>query len=151
MGSATLSRCVKPDMVSEVYAYFTASYIPSTREVQFTVSESGSGHSGPIFKQIQATESISSRLVHWTTCEHRAMPTSPEAAPPPPPVQIISVPSNFPVPSAMVCKGDLTSNWEFFKQQWQDYQVATALDQKSQAIHGDLSFSHGKNLSPDLS
>ena len=35
----------------------------------------------------------------------------------------------------MVCKGDLTSNWEFFKQQWQDYQVATALDQKSQAIH----------------
>ena len=34
----------------------------------------------------------------------------------------------------MVCKGDLTSNWEFFKQQWQDYEVATGLDQKSQAI-----------------
>ena len=80
MASATLPRCVKPDMVSEVYAYFTASYIPSTREVQFTVSESGSGHSGPIFKQIQVTESISSRLVHWTTCEHRATQASPEVA-----------------------------------------------------------------------
>ena len=34
----------------------------------------------------------------------------------------------------MVCKGDLTSNWEFFKQQWQDYEVATGLDKKSQAI-----------------
>ena len=90
-------------------------------------------HSGPIFKRIHATESISSRLVHWTTCEYRAMQTSPEAAPSPP-VQIISVPSNFPVPSAMVCKGDLTSNWEFFKQQWQDYEVATGLDQKGQAI-----------------
>ena len=35
----------------------------------------------------------------------------------------------------MVCRGDLTSNWEFFKQQWQDYEVAKGLDQKSQAIH----------------
>ena len=34
----------------------------------------------------------------------------------------------------MVCRGDLTSNWEFFKQQWQDYEVATSLDQKSQSI-----------------
>ena len=100
---------------------------------QFTASESCSGHSRPIFKQIQATESISSRSVHWTTCEHRAMPTSPEATPQQP-VQIISIPSNFPVPNTMVCKGDLTSNWEFFKQQWQDYEVATGLDHKSQAI-----------------
>ena len=61
------------------------------------------------------------------------MQASPEAAPPLP-VQIITVPSNFPVQSAMVCKGDLASNWEFFKQQWQDYEVATGLDQKSQAI-----------------
>jgi len=34
----------------------------------------------------------------------------------------------------MVCRGDITSNWEFFKQQWQDYEVATGLDQKSQSI-----------------
>ena len=106
---ATLSRCVKQNMVSDVYAYFTASQIRSTREVQFTVSESGSGHSGPIFKRIQATESISSRSVRWIISEHRAVQAPPEA-PPPQPVQIISVPSNFPVPSAMVCKGDLTSS-----------------------------------------
>ena len=47
---------------------------------------------------------------------------------------IISVPSNFSVPSALVCRVGLTSNWEFFKEQWQDYRVATGLDQKSQAI-----------------
>ena len=51
-----------------------------------------------------------------------------------PPPQILSFPSNFPVPSAMVCRGDLKSNWGFFKQQWQDYEVATSLDQKSQSI-----------------
>ena len=34
----------------------------------------------------------------------------------------------------MVCRGDLTSNWGFFKQQWQDYEVAPSLDQKSQSI-----------------
>ena len=34
----------------------------------------------------------------------------------------------------MVCRGDLTSYWECFKQQWQDYEVATSLDQKSQSI-----------------
>ena len=66
--------------------------------------------------------------------------TPPPRAPPQPPTlqhappQILSFFSNFPVPSAMVCRGDLTSNWEFFKQQWQDYEVATSLDQKSQSI-----------------
>ena len=58
--------------------------------------------------------------------------TSSEAAMPQ--LQIISVPSNFPVPGALVCRVDLTSNWEFFKEQWQDYGVATGLDPKSQAI-----------------
>jgi len=58
-------------------------------------------------------------------------PPAPQNTPAP---QIISFPSKFPVPSAMVCRGDLTSNWEFFKQQWQDYEVATGLDQKSQSI-----------------
>lgn len=43
-------------------------------------------------------------------------------------------PSNFLVPSAVVCRGDLTSNWVFFKQQWKDYEVATGLDQRSQAV-----------------
>ena len=34
----------------------------------------------------------------------------------------------------MVCRGDLMSNSEFFKQQWQDYEVATGFDQKSRLI-----------------
>lgn len=34
----------------------------------------------------------------------------------------------------MVCRGDIPNNWEFFKQQWQDYEIATGLDQKSQPI-----------------
>jgi len=58
-------------------------------------------------------------------------PPAPQYTPAP---QIISFPSNFPVPSAMGCRGDLMSNWEFFKQQWQDYEVATGLDQKNQSI-----------------
>ena len=35
------------------------------------------------------------------------------------------VPSNFPVPQAMVCKGDKASNWEFFRRQYEDYEIAT--------------------------
>ena len=31
------------------------------------------------------------------------------------------------------CQGDLTSNWEFFKQRWDDYEIATGLrNQESQ-------------------
>ena len=69
--------------------------------------------------------------------EENPSPPAPPQQPTPqhaPPPQILSFPSNFPVPSAMVCRGDLTSNWEFFKQQWQDYEVTTSLDQKSQSI-----------------
>ena len=33
----------------------------------------------------------------------------------------------FPVPSRMVCKGDIVNNWDFLKQ-WEDYEVATGLD-----------------------
>ena len=34
----------------------------------------------------------------------------------------------------MVCRGDIPSNYEFFKEQWQDYEVATGLDQKNQQV-----------------
>ncbi|KAK3708088.1 hypothetical protein QZH41_006917 [Actinostola sp. cb2023] len=43
-------------------------------------------------------------------------------------------PSNFPLPSPMTCRGDLTSNWEFFKQQFMDYEVAMGLNQRSEAV-----------------
>ena len=44
------------------------------------------------------------------------------------------VPSNFPVPSAMVCRGDVVTNWEFFRQQWEDYEVATGLNEQSAKV-----------------
>ena len=34
----------------------------------------------------------------------------------------------------MVCKGNLVANWEFFRQQWEDYEVATGLDKQSSKI-----------------
>jgi len=42
--------------------------------------------------------------------------------------------SNFPVPAPMNVKGDPVNNWEFFRQQWTDYEVATGLDQQEQKI-----------------
>ena len=38
--------------------------------------------------------------------------------------------SNFPVPAPMDIKGDLVTNWHFFKDQWSDYEIATELDPK---------------------
>ena len=42
--------------------------------------------------------------------------------------------SHFLIPSPMTVKGDLVNNWEFFKQQWTDYEVATGLDKQEQKI-----------------
>ena len=42
--------------------------------------------------------------------------------------------SNFPVPTPMKCKGDKVANWEFFRQQWEDYEIATGLDQRDQKV-----------------
>ena len=42
--------------------------------------------------------------------------------------------SNFPIPSLMNVKGDAVNNWEFFRQQWTDYEVATSLDKQQQKI-----------------
>ena len=44
------------------------------------------------------------------------------------------VPSNFPVPQVMVCKGDKASNWEFFRQQYEDYEIATELCQRQMSV-----------------
>jgi len=44
------------------------------------------------------------------------------------------VPSNFPVPAPMTCKGNLVANWEFFRQQWEDYEIATGLDKQSSKV-----------------
>ena len=42
--------------------------------------------------------------------------------------------SHFSVPSPMNMKGDIVNNWEFFKQQWDDYEVATGLEGQDQKI-----------------
>ena len=42
--------------------------------------------------------------------------------------------SNFPVPTPMKCKGDKVANWEFFRQQWEDYEIATGLDKRDQKV-----------------
>ena len=52
----------------------------------------------------------------------------------PPPPQIYNFPKNFPILAAMVCRGDVPGNWEFSKQQWQDYEEATGLDQRNQLV-----------------
>ena len=42
--------------------------------------------------------------------------------------------SQFPVPSPMNTKGDQVNNWEFFKQQWEDYEVAPGLNKQDPKI-----------------
>ena len=42
--------------------------------------------------------------------------------------------SGLPVPAPMDTKGDLPSNWQFFKQQWADYEVATELKDKDKTV-----------------
>lgn len=44
------------------------------------------------------------------------------------------VPSNFLVPASMVCRGNLVANWELFRQQWEDYEIATGLDKRSSKV-----------------
>ena len=45
------------------------------------------------------------------------------------------LPHNFPLPSAMNCRGDVAGNWEFFRQQWSDYEIATGLIRREETIH----------------
>ncbi|KAK3742464.1 hypothetical protein QZH41_002413 [Actinostola sp. cb2023] len=50
------------------------------------------------------------------------------------PVILIESPVCINVPSPMVCKGNQSSNWEFFKQQRRDYEIATSLDKRDEKI-----------------
>ena len=52
----------------------------------------------------------------------------------PQPSTSLSFTLNFPVPSPMICQGDKAANCEFFRQQWEDYKVATGLDQRDPKI-----------------
>ena len=46
----------------------------------------------------------------------------------------LSFTSNFPIPAPMKVSGDRINNWEFFRQQWEDYELATGLDKHPEAI-----------------
>ena len=97
-----------------------------------------------------ARKSCSLRLIaflkqsaHW---KHKKMSTdgdheeshgshSASSIHPPMPVVVPQVlPNNFPLPSAMNCRGDVAGNWEFFRQQWCDYEIATGLIHREETI-----------------
>ncbi|BES90768.1 Reverse transcriptase (RNA-dependent DNA polymerase) [Nesidiocoris tenuis] len=41
--------------------------------------------------------------------------------------------SNIPLPSKLELKGDVAANWDFFKEEWNDYEVASDLDKQPEA------------------
>ena len=41
---------------------------------------------------------------------------------------------NFPLPNLMNCPGDVAGNWDSFRQQWSDYEIATGLDKRDESI-----------------
>ena len=45
-----------------------------------------------------------------------------------------AIPPNFPLPNAMNCRGDVSGNWDFFRQQWSDYEIATGLDKREESV-----------------
>lgn len=45
--------------------------------------------------------------------------------------------NSFPVPASMAMKGDLPQNWAvwaFFRAQYENYEIATGLDKKDEAV-----------------
>jgi len=40
----------------------------------------------------------------------------------------------FPIPAPMDCLGDIATNWDFFRDSWNDYECATELDKKDMKI-----------------
>ena len=44
------------------------------------------------------------------------------------------VPANLPLPAPLEYKGDVYSNWKYFKLQWEDYETATQLCMRSQVM-----------------
>ena len=51
-----------------------------------------------------------------------------------PPIYPQSIAPNFSLPSSMKCQGDVAGNWDFFKQQWSDYEIATGLDKRDASV-----------------
>ena len=43
-------------------------------------------------------------------------------------------PHNFPLSHEMKCHGDVVGNWDFFKQQWSDCEIAKGLDKREESV-----------------
>ena len=50
------------------------------------------------------------------------------------PMLVLRSTSNFPIPAPMKLSGDRVNSWKFLRQQWEDYELETGLDKRSQAI-----------------
>lgn len=48
--------------------------------------------------------------------------------------QLIACTSKFLIHSPMNIKGDIANNWEFFKQQWNNNEVATSLEAQNDKV-----------------
>ena len=48
--------------------------------------------------------------------------------------QPMYIPGNFPLPAPLEYKGYVYSNWKFFRLEWEDYEVATQLNTKSEEM-----------------
>ena len=60
--------------------------------------------------------------------------SSGQQAPSAPSAPVLNFTSNFPVPSPMKISGDRVTNWEFFRQQWQDYELGTGLEHRPEPV-----------------
>ena len=47
---------------------------------------------------------------------------------------VLNFTSNFPVPSPMKVSGDRVTNGEFFRQQWEDYELGTGLEHRPEPV-----------------
>ena len=51
-----------------------------------------------------------------------------------PTAPVLDFTSNFPVPSPIKVSGNRVTNWEFFRQQWQDYELGTGLEHRPEPV-----------------
>ena len=69
-----------------------------------------------------------------TTAPVGTVPTPAQTAVPAPAFAQQYVPANLPLPAPLEYKGDVYTNWKYFRMQWEDYETATQLNIRSQAM-----------------
>ena len=61
-----------------------------------------------------------------------------------PTAPVLDFTSNFPVPSPMKVSGNRVTNWEFFRQQWQDYELGTELKHRPEPVRLAISMTRSR-------